>query len=442
MAKLQVLHDRATKILARQEELNKALSDEDRLEFTEEEQTEWDALEAEFPKVEAAMERERALLERKRTVDAGQVIAPPGATIGTDGASTPNVLRDEGDVPFASFGEQMQSIVRASAPGATIDPRLMGAVSGGSAGVPSDGGFLIQKEFAVDIFNRAYEEAALASRCDRLPVGEGKDGAEVVTIDETSRATGSRFGGVRVYRTGEAEAATKSKPVIGKWKLDLEDLTGLAYATDRMLEDAPLMDSVYRTAFAREFAFVLDDEIYRGTGVGQCLGLKESDVTVAVAKESGQAAATIVYENINNMWSRMWARSRMNAVWFGNQDIEPQLNLMTIPVGTGGVPVYQPPGGASASPYASIFGRPFIPIEHADTLGTKGDLCLADMSQYALIDKGGLKTDVSMHVRFLYHEQTFRFKMRINGKPKWAAALTPYKGSNTLSPFIMLAVRG
>jgi HK97 family phage major capsid protein len=436
--KLKVLQNRIADNLKAKEALNDSL-DDDHLEFSAEQQTEWDALDEATPKIQAALTREVELETQRNSVAAVQTFHPNGPP--ADPAA-PNVVADESSRPFASFGEQMQAIRFASLPGATIDPRLMGAALGGSAGVPSDAGFLIQKEFAVDIFARAFEEAQLASRCDRMPIGEGKDGAEVVTLDDgNSRTTGNRFGGVRVYRVGETETPTKSKPKIRKWKLDLEDMAAVMYASDRMLEDAPLMDSVYRTAISREFSFVIDDEIYRGTGVGQCLGLKTSGVTITVDKESGQAAKTIVYENINNMWARMWARSRFNSVWFINQDVEPQLNLMTIPVGTGGVPAYLPPSGASSTPFATIFGRPVIPIEHADTLGTKGDICLADMSEYGLIEKDGLKTDVSMHVQFLTFEQTFRFKMRINGKPKWSSALTPYKGTNTLSPFIMLQAR-
>jgi hypothetical protein len=58
-----------------------------------------------------------------------------------------------------------------------------------------------------------------------------------------------------------------------------------------------------------------------------------------------------------------------------------------------------------------------------------------------LIEKDGLQTDQSMHVRFLYNEQAFRFIMRINGQPIWQSALTPYKGANTLSPYVTLAAR-
>ena len=82
-----------------------------------------------------------------------------------------------------------------------------------------------------------------------------------------------------------------------------------------------------------------------------------------------------------------------------------------------------------------------IPVEYCQTLGTTGDIILADFSQYLMIDKGGLQSASSIHVRFVYDETAFRFVYRVDGQPAWNAALTPYKGTNKLSPFVVLASR-
>jgi HK97 family phage major capsid protein len=141
------------------------------------------------------------------------------------------------------------------------------------------------------------------------------------------------------------------------------------------------------------------------------------------------------------MWARLYAKSRPNAVWFINQDVEPQLFSLGIVIGTGGAPAYMPPGGLSTSPYGTLFGRPVVPIEQCQTLGTVGDILLGDFSQYLLIDKGGMESASSIHVRFVYDESVFRFVYRVDGQPTWNNTLTPYKGSNTLSPFVVLQTR-
>ena len=351
---------------------------------------------------------------------------------------------------FRNFGEQLQAIVQSSRPGATVDERLLkvgqlpefqAAVSGGAASVDSDGGYLIVPTFTEAIMKRANDVGVLAKRCSEVTVGANSDRAEIPYIDETSRVTGSRWGGVQIYRAAEADTVTAKKPKIGKWEVKVEKLMGLAYMTDELLADAPLMASVYEQAFGEEFAFVLDDEIVRGTGSGQCLGILNAACTVSVAKETGQAATTFVYENAIKMRARLWARSRQAAAWFINQDVEPQLFSMSLAVGTGGLPVYLPANGAAGQPYDTLLGMPIIPIEHCATLGTVGDVILAAMPEYALARKGAFESASSMHVRFINGEQTFRFTQRVNGQPKWASALTPYKGSNTLSPFVTLATR-
>lgn len=344
---------------------------------------------------------------------------------------------------FVSFGEQMQAVYRASLDPRSTDPRLSTrAVSGMSEGVPSDGGFLVQTEFSTELLKRTYETGQLASRCRRIPISGNSNSIKINAIDEISRADGSRWGGVRAFWTAEAGDKTNATPHFRQIDLSLKKLTGLAYATDELLADAGALDSVLMQAFSEEFGFKLDDAIMNGDGVGKPLGILASPALVSVAKEAGQPADTLQPENLIKMWSRCYNRSRLNSIWFINQDIEPQLFTLGIQVGVGGSTVYMPPGGLSGQMYGTLFGRPVIPVEQCQTLGDKGDVVLADLSQYILIDKGGVQSASSIHVRFVNDESVFRFVYRVDGQPIWHSALTPYTGSaNTVSPFITLNAR-
>ena len=88
-----------------------------------------------------------------------------------------------------------------------------------------------------------------------------------------------------------------------------------------------------------------------------------------------------------------------------------------------------PPGGLSAGPYGSLFGRPVTPIEQCNTLGTEGDIILADLNGYILGQKGAMQSDMSIHVRFIYDESVFRFVLRIDGQPVRQIALNSIQGS-------------
>jgi hypothetical protein len=63
------------------------------------------------------------------------------------------------------------------------------------------------------------------------------------------------------------------------------------------------------------------------------------------------------------------------------------------------------------------------------------------MSQYMVATKGGLRGAESIHVSFTTDQTAFRWIYRVDGQPTWKSALTPFKSSNTLSPFVTLAAR-
>ena len=339
---------------------------------------------------------------------------------------------------FSSFGEQLMAAYRAAMPGGKVDERLSTrAASGLNETTPSDGGFLVQQDFVTELLKRTYETGILASKVKKIPISTNANGMKINAIDEDSRANGSRWGGVQTYWEGEADEITASKPKFRQMELSLKKLTGLCYATDELLQDAAALEAVIRQAFAEEFGFKIDDAILSGSGEGEPLGILNSGAIVTVAKEASQTDI-ITVENLIKMWNRLWSRSRANAVWYINQELEPYLYTLKI----GDKPVYIPAGGLSEKPYGTLFGRPVVPIEQCSAAGEVGDIILADIGQYLLIDKGGIKSASSIHVRFLYDENVFRFIYRVDGKPIWTKPLTPYKGSATVSPFVTLAKRG
>lgn len=407
--------------------LDKAAAEGNRA-LSAEEATQCDAIEASLDALKPELARELRFQDAERQAPTGSISADPASRAGE----------------FNSFGEFLQAVAYAGMPSHRVDPRLMAAGLGMSTSVPSDGGFLVKSQWSDALMARTVAASVLAQRCTRIPIGDGFDGLEAPYVDETSRATGSRWGGIRVYRAAEAAAVTATKPKLGRFELRLEDLKGLCYVTERALRDATSLQSVIEQGFVEEFSFVLDDEILRGDGAGRCLGILNSPALVTVAKETvpAQVADTIVAENVIKMHSRLLARNMGGAVWFINQETLPQLYTMAVTVGVGGVPVYMPANGLSGAPYGTLFGRPVLPIEQASGLGDVGDIVLADLGEYILIDKPASAAS-SMHVRFIYDEMTFRWTWPINGRPKLASAITPYKATTatTLSPFVTLAAR-
>ena len=384
--------------------------------------------------------------QERQEVMAQELAAPASALTVADGTKIIAAPARAGKDTFLSFGEQLVAVMNAGMQGGVVDPRLRNipAATGLGETVPSEGGFLVQTDFATDMLKDVFETGILASRCRRVQISGKSNSLKINGIDETSRAT-SRYGGIIAYWLHEAATkGTGTKPKFRQIELNLHKLIGLCYATDELLDDAAALEGIIRDGFKGEFGFRIDDAIINGTGAGEPLGILQAGSLVTVSAEAAQAADTIMTENIVKMYSRLFASSRQSSVWLINQNVEPQLFTLHLDVGTGGIPVYMPAGGLSGLPYGTLFGRPVLPIEQCQTLGDLGDIILADfLNGYILADKGGIKSDVSIHVKFDYDESVFRFVIRVDGQPVRASALTPYKGgvNFTQNHFIALEAR-
>ncbi|MBX9677506.1 MAG: phage major capsid protein [Gemmataceae bacterium] len=384
------------------------------------------------PALDAAIEKSLGQMLRRRGADKSMPFAAP--------IDLPSDARSG----FKNFGEFALAVRDACQPGKRPDDRLapmLKAPSGMGESVNADGGFLVPTEFSQKLLERVYANSNLLGMTDQYVVSGNS--IAFPRNAETSRANGSRWGGVRAYWRSEGDQAAASRPTFGQLSLTLSKLFVMITASDELLADTQglaLEQYLLRVA-SEEINFVVGDSILNGSGSGQPLGILGAPCLVTVAKETGQAAATLTANNVAAMWSRLWAPCRQNAVWLINQDVESQLNTMTVGAGSSAMAAYLPPGGLSSKPYATLLGRPVHPVEWCPTLGTVGDVVLADLRHYVTITKGMVESAMSIHLRFDYDESTFRFIFRVDGKPWWNAALTPYKGSNTQSCFVALATR-
>lgn len=334
---------------------------------------------------------------------------------------------------FGSLAENIIAGVKA-ARGERPDARLERAPAGADITDPTAGGFLVQTNFSQEIIAGAYGEARVAGLCDRRLTSKPLADVRIPGIDETSRADGSRFGGVVSYWGDEATQVAKSKP---RWKnlnLSTRKLIAFVAGTNELISDAPMFDAHLKQVVPAELGFKLDLAVLSGSGAGQPLGMLSSQALISVAKETGQASGTIVRENVNKMWKRLPAPSRYGAVWLANEDVDEQLEQLA------GNPVTYISAGVNGNEYPLLKGRPVLTIEQCPTLGTPGDLVLADLSKYIIVD-GGINTMLSFHVLFDSDEVSFRFTMRVDGKPSFTTPITPYNGSQTRSPFIALGSR-
>lgn len=309
------------------------------------------------------------------------------------------------------------------------------ATGGFTVGVPTDGGFFLQGETVTELMTNGFNNSAILPLAAKRTL-TATQFIEIFGIDEKSRATGSRGGGIRVYTNKELGEFTASKTEFSKIRVEPKKLTGLFYASGEWMRNVTFLGQEIRQLFGEEFAFKCQDLCIRGSGAGEALGILNAGCLVTVAKETGQKADTINTTNLSKMWARFNGKA---PVWFINRDCGPELDQLSIVAGTGALEprfvTYDAQG------IMRIKGAPVIPIEQCETVGTVGDIILADWGQYVCADQGDVNEAMSIHVNFIYDQETFRFIYYFDGQPRWAQAVTPFKGSNKVSPFIVLAER-
>jgi HK97 family phage major capsid protein len=351
-------------------------------------------------------------------------------------------IEDDPKRGFNSLGDFAMSVVNAANPSVPgVDNRLLigSAATGMNQTTGADGGFDVPPEFNTAIWDGLNEQPDnLLAMTDQY-VLENTESLTLNANAETSRVGGSRYGGIdHTWLAAEADQIPNSKPTVRQISLTPNELAVMVFATEKLLRNGTAMEQYLTRASVDEIGFVTSNVIFNGTGAGQPTGLIGHGGTVNVASVTALVDG-ISYTDVRNMYSRCHARARRGAAWFINQDLEPF--LMGMEDGNGNA-VYLPAGNVAGAPFATLLGKPVMPLEYCQTAGTSGDIVFGNLDYYATALRSyGLQTASSIHLRFDFAEKAFRFIFEVDGRPWLTAPLTPANGTNTLSPFVTLATR-
>jgi HK97 family phage major capsid protein len=316
-----------------------------------------------------------------------------------------------------------------------VDPRLV--KNDFSSVIGADGGFLIPEVLRSTLLEMSLETAIVRPRATVIPMDSLR--VPFPAIDDTSHAS-SVFGGIVMYWTPESAALTESQASFARVVLEAKKLTGYCEVPNELLADSIIsFEAFINKAYPEALAFFEDVAFLTGNGAGEPLGITDAPALVSQAAEGGQLAATILWENIVKMYSRMLPASLGRAVWVANIDTFPQLALMSLSVGTGGSAIWLNNG--TEGPPMTILGRPVIFTEKVPTIGTVGDIMFIDFGYYLIGDRQAVSMASSPHFKFQNDQTVYRIIERVDGRPWLQTALTPRNGTNTLSPFVALATR-
>lgn len=373
-------------------------------DMTTAEATEFDTLTAEFKATEEQLKRQRNFDEMNSTFrGTGRRTTPegPGSSRGDRDASGTGALDATARAqmqrqPYQGrrfvelFGHADRSDFKSPEEFISIvannqfDPHLIRA-EGMREETGSTGGFLVPVQFARDILDRALEQSVMWGRVRVEPMTTNQ--LSISSFGSNDHSTGKPCG-LQPEWEGEAQTFSEQVARVRAILLKAQKCGVLVPFSVELGEDSPNFAASLQTAVSEAIAWGIDDTILQGTGVGQPLGILNSSVTVSVAKESGQLADTILYQNIVKMYARLHPASVTSSLWLTNPSTLTQLLTMAVPVknvaGTENVGGSWLPVLTEQSGTYSLLGRPLLLTEKAPTLGDKGDIMLVDPRQYVV----------------------------------------------------------
>lgn len=291
------------------------------------------------------------------------------------------------------------------------------------------GGYIIPEQFRSQMWTRAVEISNIMSKVFVMPVTSPS--LTVPAMGGYDRSGGLLYGGIRFYDEGENDSTTETRPKFEQVKFELGLQMAMTHASDKMMRFSPItMETFIREKFAEALAWRIEYLLINGSGAQQPQGVIDAGCTKTATAETGQGAATFVFENVAEMDIHMWRDN--NAEWYYNREVRKQFRLMALAIGTGG----------SRVDWQEELVYPHFANEHCQALGTEGDVILADWSQYGVIlPQGQNQTpifDTSIHFKFDVAQTSFRFLFYMDGKPMWRTTETPRHGSYTPAPFVTL----
>jgi len=417
-AHLAAQKGKAKAILARADKETDLLSAEDEAEFQD--------LEDDIATTEAEIAAAETMARRRQSLAATAVMA--------GGPALDNITREEDPAVtggFADLAEFATTVREASVHGGVVDSRLVAGPDTHIGAGASGEGFTVPPQYTNRIWDLVSDLNPVFDLCDVEPTNQRQIN---MSADETTPWGAT---GVKSYWRAEAGKMKPSRMADSGRSVVVQDLYAFVEATEELLQDSPRLANRLEMKAAQAIDWTLDEAVINGDGVGKPLGWRKSKALVIVPKKSGQAAGSIVADNILKMFERFMMVPGDSPLWIANTNTLSQLATITI----GDRPAWLPGSGLAGAPLGTLMGIPVRFDEHAETVGSEGDLQLVSPQGWYGARRSNTQFARSIHLYFDQGIEAFRWTVRVGGQPHLSKPVTPAKSAGAKSHFVTLATR-
>jgi HK97 family phage major capsid protein len=344
---------------------------------------------------------------------------------------------ENGNGGFKNIGEFFQGVKNASQ-GGELDQRLK-AVHSEKSG--AEGGFLIPSTIITEIQSSVESDESLLSRCRQFNT---KGNRVSLMVNETAPWDGAGET-VDAHWVGEGKKINESDASsLKEVDIKLEKIAAIVNVTEEMLDDSNLIESYIRGEVPAVITSKINNAIISGNGVKKPQGIYSGGFGFEVAKESGQTAGTIEFENVKKLYTHALPKAKKNGLFLYNVACEEQLIGMKLDPSSADSPsVYLPGNSIAGAPYGTLWGKAVMPMMGAmPALGSAGDMAFVDFSYYyAALKTQGLKSQMSIHAKWDEDLASFKFTFRVGGLCPFTKPQETEFGGYKLSGFTYLQAR-
>ena len=293
------------------------------------------------------------------------------------------------------------------------------------------GGFMVPTQWSDQIRQLQPQDAVVRPRATVIPPGDPPDSAITFPALDQSGARGV-YSGVTVQWIGEGAAKPETTYRLLEVTLSPNEVAAHIPLTDKLLRNSQAASVLATTLLRRAIIAAEDDAFLSGGGAGQPLGIINHPATLTRVRTGFPSVAPgDNYVDLIEMYAQVMKDGPL--VWIYSPTMLTELMTMTDVNGN----LIWTTSAREGEPNR-LMGIPAIENERNPAIGNPGDLLLVNLQHYLIKDGSGIFVDSSQHVNFLQNQTVIKAFFNVDGQPWLTAPLTLEDGVTQRSPFVQL----
>jgi len=371
--------------------------------FTDAENVQYQAQEAELTNRTTEIEREERLQQAEASAVAEQRKKTPGA----------GEFRD-----FAEFFAEVRDDPQSD----RLQKRDVTMGNGTSTGL------LVPETFDKTIRQVTPQTAIFRPRSVVIPAGDAPDAAyNMISLDQSGEK--GFYSGVSVKWTGETGTRVDGGgPTLKNIKLEPEEISAYIDISDKMLRNSAAAGELIQNLLRGATTAAEEDAFQSGDGVSKPLGIIGHSSTKTVTRGT---ANTVKWPDIKNIMGAFLFGG--SPVFIVNQTCLPQIMGLE---DTSGHAMWMP--NAAVGPGGTLCGFPLLIDDMSPALGSEGDLMLVDLQYYYIKDGASLAIFLDPYTQKVNGLTRVYAFWNVDGQPMLTTPIKMRGSSATVSPFVVL----